>query len=107
MAIDSIRKHSQDMYKRTALIDEPVVQINLLALNASVEAAWALDQCYGFAVVATTARLVDRCVNNTEPNKLIRANVADADAVTLVAAGFVDWVAAICEAWTTKNGRRG
>jgi len=54
--IDELSKKAVDIEKFVAQINEVVMQINILSLNASVEAASAGDAGKGFAVVASEVK---------------------------------------------------
>jgi chromosome segregation ATPase len=54
--IDELAKRATDIEKFIAQINEVVMQINILSLNASVEAASAGDVGKGFAVVASEVK---------------------------------------------------
>src|SRR5690606_24115239 len=51
--MQALREHSRAIAEITSLIDAIAFQTNILALNASVEAARAGQHGKGFAVVAT------------------------------------------------------
>ena len=54
--VDDLSKKAQNIEKFIAQINEVVMQINILSLNASVEAASAGDAGKGFAVVASEVK---------------------------------------------------
>lgn len=92
LAINDIKKSSDETAKIIKTIDEIAFQTNLLALNAAVEAARAGEAGKGFAVVAeevrnlaqrsaeaarTTADMIDESVRNAEHGVNISKEVGE------------------------------
>jgi methyl-accepting chemotaxis protein len=69
-AMTKIEKSSHEISEITAVIDEIAFQINLLALNASIEAARSGNEGRGFNVVATEIRVLAK--RSTEASKNIK-----------------------------------
>ncbi len=93
VAIEAIKKSSDETAKIVRTIDEVAFQTNLLALNAAVEAARAGDAGKGFAVVAeevrnlaqrsaeaakNTASLLEQAQKNAENGVQVTGKVAEA-----------------------------
>lgn len=81
-AIEKMRKGSEEISVMLALIEDIAQQTNLLAINASIEAARAGDAGAGFLVVSAEVKaLADRSSEATEKirktTKTIEAAVAD------------------------------
>jgi methyl-accepting chemotaxis protein len=87
IAMDKIKKSSEEIAKITNVIEAIAFQTNLLAINAGVEAARAGDAGRGFAVVATEVReLAQRTTESAKNIKdLIGKSTVDVrDGVDLV-----------------------
>ncbi len=113
-AMSSINKSAEDIKKIVKVIDDIAFQINLLALNANVEAARAGKYGKGFAVVAEEVRnlagrsaksvqetndMVEEALQNTEAgNKLVEATAAQLGEIVSGASKVTGLVEEIAEA---------
>jgi methyl-accepting chemotaxis protein len=77
-AIDEVSKSSNHISDIINLIDEIAFQTNILALNASIEAARAGDAGKGFAVVADTVRTLAK--QTDKASKQIRGLISTSNA---------------------------
>ena len=102
LAMDKIKKSSEEIAQITDVIEAISFQTNLLALNAGVEAARAGDAGKGFAVVASEVRALARRTSESASDikQLIARSSGDvAEGVDLVAKtgaaldGIIDKVA--------------
>ncbi len=80
-AIDNLSKSSKEISKTISTIADISEKINMLALNASIEAARAGDAGRGFAVVAEeVSKLAERTAGSVRSIKeLVKKNQADMD----------------------------
>ena len=85
--MDDVHEASAKIMDITKLIENIAFQTNILALNASVEAARAGDQGRGFAVVASEVRNLAQ--NTQESVKNISALIADSNEKTNLASESV------------------
>ena len=88
LAMDKIKKSSEEIAQITDVIEAISFQTNLLALNAGVEAARAGDAGKGFAVVASEVRALARRTSESASDikQLITRSAGDvAEGVDLVA----------------------
>ena len=88
LAMDKIKKSSEEIAQITDVIEAISFQTNLLALNAGVEAARAGDAGKGFAVVASEVRALARRTSESASDikQLIARSAGDvAEGVDLVA----------------------
>jgi len=86
-AMDHIQESSDKISNIVSMIDDIFFQINLLALNAGVEAARAGDAGRGFAVVASEVRALAK--RSTEASSEIKQRISESSGHVVQGVGLV------------------
>lgn len=87
-AVHQVRKLSSELEKMNKLVSDIAAEINLLSMNAAIEAAHAGERGKGFAVVASEIRKL--ATTTTENSKLISGLLRDVTKAVKGAAEYAE-----------------